>query len=223
MNEFPEDPELDQLRSRMGAADPAAHLPPADPAVVARLLEDTMNTQNSTSSGRSSLTMVAAAAVVALLAGVAFFTLRGGDDNNVADRPGDSTSQTSDDPGSGTPAAGNDVALAAPATGNGRCMQPTTALIQELATFAADATVTSIDGDQVTLEVNNTYVGEDADTITVTAPSEVMNQLLLGVEFEEGERYVVAGNADDQLLVCGLSSPYDDQIAAMYGRAFPKK
>ena len=38
---FEEDPEL---LARLMAADPAAHLPPADPSRVARLLEDTMNT-----------------------------------------------------------------------------------------------------------------------------------------------------------------------------------
>lgn len=235
---FPDDPELDRLRERMGAADPAADLPAADRAAVARLLEDTMNTTPDSShgsghdSGRDSgarrrplMAALAVAAAVVLLGGVGFlvFGNSGDDDSNVADDGG--TSQTSEptEGGSDDTTAASVMALTAPESVNGRCAAPTPGLIRDVVSFAAVGTVTAIDGDQVTLEVNSMLVGEEVQTITVTAPSDETNQLLLGVEFEPGEKYVVAGDDNDSLLICGLSAPYDEQIMNVYGKAFPIK
>src|SRR5690242_14634058 len=66
----------DELRQRLRAADPAAHLEPEDPTVVDSVLEDVMSTEPTNESRetgtrqRSGLTwLVAAAAVVVIAVG----------------------------------------------------------------------------------------------------------------------------------------------------------
>ena len=99
----------DQLRDQLRALDPAASLPPAEPAWVARLLEDTMSDDldydiprpgrpEYTSASR--LTWLVAAAAVILIAGVGAFALvqRGTDDVPAAGpsgEPADPTTVTS--------------------------------------------------------------------------------------------------------------------------------
>ena len=88
-----DDEMLDLLRSR----DPAASLPPADPAQVARLLEDAMSHDVDTRAHatvpqadprrRTPLTWLVAAAAVLVIAGVGAFALFGGDDEPTAAPP----------------------------------------------------------------------------------------------------------------------------------------
>lgn len=224
MNEFPEDPELDQLRARMGAADPAADLPSAQPAEVARLMEDTMNT--TTDRRRSPFAIIAVAAAVILLAGVGFFAFTNGDDNDPVAGKDDSTpsqTTTSSEDGSETTSPAATLSLTASGPGNGRCQMPTVDLVRDLVAFAGEGTVTSIEDGVVTIEIDKVYVGEEVDTVTVDQPSETTNTLLLGVDFKVGEKYVVSANADDDLLVCGMSGPYDGRLATMIGKAFPQR
>ena len=74
----------DQLDARLRAADPAASLPEADPAWVARLLEDTMSNDVLTESrengthNRSPLTWLVAAAAAVIIAGVGIFAVVNG-------------------------------------------------------------------------------------------------------------------------------------------------
>ena len=89
-----DEPDVDDdadLRARLREADPAASLPPADPAGVDRLLEDAMTHDELGESradgtrGRSRLTWLVAAAAAVVIVGVGLFVLTRGDEQ--ADRP----------------------------------------------------------------------------------------------------------------------------------------
>src|SRR4051812_48403389 len=80
----------DDLVARLRASDPARTLPPADPARVARLLEDVMSTELTTENretgtrNRGPLTWLVAAAAVLIIAGVGLFAILGHDDDPAA-------------------------------------------------------------------------------------------------------------------------------------------
>ena len=79
--------------ARLRAADPASSLPPADPAWVARLLEDTMSNDVLTESretgthNRSPLTWLVAAAAAVIIAGVGVFAVVNGLADPTTRRP----------------------------------------------------------------------------------------------------------------------------------------
>ena len=204
---FEEDPEL---LARLMAADPAAHLPPADPSRVARLLEDTMNTPHTEADaarsdhpapvrGRSPLAWIAAAAAVAALAGGGFWMTRG-DDSAPAVTPTVTTLDSPPDPGAA------------------KCQVPNAELLATQA-VAFDGTVTSLADGVATLEVARWYAGDETDLVAVKAPNADLQQLLLAVDFQEGKRYLVSA-LDGQVSVCGFSGEYSTELAALYDEAF---
>ena len=199
----------DELQQRLRAADPAATLPPGDPAGVARLVEDVMSTELTTENRetgtrqRSPLTWVIAAAAVVVIAGAGIFGVR---------------ALTGDEP-AGTPQAGSTVALTVTApSGAAKCMVPNAETLAA-ADVAFDGTVTSINGDDVALAPTTWYAGGPADQVVVTAPSEQMQQAASGVSFEVGGRYLVSA-VDGRVTLCGFSAPYDASLAAIYQQAF---
>lgn len=212
----------DELFARLRDADPAAALPPAPPERVARLLEETMSqdlltheSRQDGTQGRSRLTWLVAAAAVAVIAGAGTFAMVAGDDA----APG---------PGEQPPVAGEATVteLHAPAAGvyERRCMQPTASILQGKA-VAFDGIVTDIDsdsrGDVVTLEPTQWYAGDPTDLVTVTAPSTDMELLLTTVEFQDGQRYLVAADQSGDVMVCGFSAPWSRQLEQVYAEAFP--
>ncbi|WP_028644733.1 hypothetical protein [Nocardioides sp. URHA0020] len=200
----------DQLQARLQASDPAASLPPADPARVARLLEDVMATELTTENretgtrNRGPLTWLLAAAAVLVIAGVGFAGFRA----------------ISDDPAVSPPAATPTVTRleVPPSAGAAKCMVPN-AEVLATADTAFDGTVTSIVGDDVTLTPSHWYAGDETDTVVVTAPSEQMQQLVSGVRFQAGERYLVSAS-NGQVSLCGFSAAYGDDLAKVYAEAF---
>jgi hypothetical protein len=206
----------DELRARLRAVDPASSLPPADPARVARLLEDTMSRPTdsdvlteSAESGtrrRSPLTWLAAAAAVVVISGVgAYALLQGGADTS---------------PGPGAVVRQATVTqLTAPPAVAAKCMVPNARILAGQ-TLAFDGTVESIADGVVTLVPTHFYTGEETDRVTVEAPSADLQALIGAVQFEEGGRYLVSAT-DGNLTVCGFSGPYTDNLAALYAEAFP--
>jgi hypothetical protein len=81
-----------------------------------------------------------------------------------------------------------------------------------------DGTVTAIDGDQITFDVNEGWKGAEG-SITLTAPE--VNVALTGPlpEFEVGGRYLVTA-AGSTINACGYTLDYDADTAAAWAAAF---
>ena len=204
-----------ELFARLRDADPSAHLPPADPDRVARLLEDTMSNDTMTESretgtrNRSPLTWLVAAAAVALIAAAAAFAL--------LPRGSDPTAPTAgSDPTTTAPTV---TELTMPAAAAGRCMVPTARMLQSAA-YAFDGTVTGIDQGAVTVQVDRWYAGGDSDVVEVDQGSADMAARVLAPRVEVGQRFLVAGSQDGSVMVCGFSGHYTPELADLYEQAF---
>jgi len=119
----------------------------------------------------------------------------------------------------GGPIAANPTPSENPAAGGGMasCLMYDTAI---LPTFdkVFDGTVTAIDGDQVTFQVNTGW--KDAEgSVTLTAP--VVDIALVGPlpEFKVGGRYLVT-TAGSNINACGFTLDYDAATAATWAAAF---
>ena len=204
-----DDEMLDLLRSR----DPATSLPPADPAQVDRLLEDAMshdvdtrdtNGPEADPRRRTPLTWLVAAAAVLVIAGVGAFAVFGGDDEPTA-APPDETAATV-------------LELSAQPPSSAKCAMVSVELLGMQET-AFDGTVTSMTDGVVTLEVGQWYRGGDTDLVTVQAPPAGMQALIQAVDFQAGQRYLVAAN-DGFVTACAMSAPDSDELAALYAEAY---
>jgi hypothetical protein len=82
-----------------------------------------------------------------------------------------------------------------------------------------DGTVTGIDAEQVTFEVNTNWKGADGGTITLTVP--VVDPALVGPlpDFEVGGRYLVTAYGDT-INACGYTVDYDAETAESWALAF---
>lgn len=204
----------DDLRGRLRSADPAASLPPADPAGVARLLEDTMSNDVETESRqdglrhRSPLTWLVAAAAVVVIGGVGAFAVwnRDSDGTPVPPIGGDGEASVTE------------LSAAAPEQ-TGRCLPPSPKPLAG-ADIAFDGTVIELQGGQATLTPSRWYAGEPTDQVTVQAPSADLQALLAAVDFEEGGRYLVAAGDDGRVMLCGFSAAYSPKLAGIYDQAF---
>ena len=71
----------------------------------------------------------------------------------------------------------------------------------------------------MTLGVGHWYRGGDADQVTVDGPAGRPPGALAAVDFQDGQRYLVAAN-DGLVTVCGFTAAYSDELAALYAEAF---
>lgn len=214
----------DELQQRLRAHDPAASLPPADPAWVARLLEDamsadlttqspddTLETRESGTRHRSPLTWLVAAAAAVLIAGVGIFGLL------------DNDRESSRVPSAGPSVPVSEVPTvtrlaAGPAT-SGRCLVPNADILSN-AQVAFSGTVDRLAGDAVTLSPDRFYAGEVTDVVEVRSDPAVMQALVGAVDFQVGRRYLVAAT-DGEVMVCGFSGPFAGDLESLYVAAFP--
>jgi hypothetical protein len=113
----------------------------------------------------------------------------------------------SEDP-SGNPAAGGGMAS---------CLMYDPA---NLPTFdiVFDGSVTAVDGDQVTFDVNEGWKGADG-SITLTAPDTDIALLGPMPDFQVGGRYLVTA-AGSNINACGYTLDYDAATAAAWAAAF---
>jgi hypothetical protein len=81
-----------------------------------------------------------------------------------------------------------------------------------------DGTVTKVDGNQVTFDVNTGWKGA-AGSITLTAPTTDMALTGPVPDFEVGGRYLVTGAGSD-INSCGYTLDYDAASAADWAAAF---
>ncbi|MBC3760673.1 hypothetical protein ACUN7V_10030 [Quadrisphaera oryzae] len=206
----------DELRAALRGADPAAGLPPADPARVADLLEAAVSTTRPTpdvtagaaeGGGRAAdagarrrrpwvvaLAVAAAAAAVAAVAVPVVGSLE----------PEPVTTTLTAEPFD-------------PATAS--CPGVAVSLTQVDTAFAGR--VASVDGTRVVLDVERVYRGEPGERVVVDAPQQdgTSAALVGGFGFEVGGEYLVAAGAG-RVAVCGASGPADPALQAEYDRAF---
>lgn len=147
--------------------------------------------------GSSRMRLVLVAALVVVIAAVGTWALTRGDD--------------------GTPGAAT-LELSVPSAAAGKCAVPSAEFLRE-SNVAFDGTVTAIEGESVTLAVKRWYRGGETTEVRVIGPSEQLRQILSGVDFEVGERYLVTA-ADGQVTLCGFSGSWSEQMAALYEEAF---
>lgn len=200
----------DELRRLLRGADPAAHLPPADRARVAELLEDAVSTTRPTPAADPAarragtarrtrpwvvgLVAAAAAAVVAVIAVPVVRSLG----------PGPTTTELAAEP--------FDPAMA-------MCQPVADSLPALQVAFAGR--VTEVDGERVTLDVERVYRGEPGDRVEVDAPLQDDSAVVLvgGFPFEVGGQYLVSAR-DGVVAACGASGPATPELQAEYDRAF---
>jgi hypothetical protein len=196
----------DELLARLKAADPADRAPEAAEHWLSELTEVTMNEHEPTAPGARRWSWLLAAAAAVLVAGVGGYALL---DSDRSQRPQVARTQPT-----------TVTTLGAPATAQAKCLVPNAETLSG-ADVAFAATVDSIEGDEVSLDVDTWYAGDRTDRVVVTAPSENMQALLGAVAFRPEGRYLVAAN-DGQVMVCGFSAVYSTALAAIYGEAFAK-
>lgn len=200
--------DLDAL---LRAADPWPATRPVDPAIPARalaLVEKELPMSESTPAPRRRLGRRGAVAIAISLAALALVG-------------GTAIVRTTD--------GGPNVA-----TGNGRAVGDAFASclafsLDVLARqpLAFDGTVTAVDGDEVTFDVERWFRGGEGDTAVTRAAGLVSGapELNGGVGFVEGGRYLVSGEQADGAIVpavCGLTMEYDSDMAADWATAFGK-
>ena len=100
----------------------------------------------------------------------------------------------------------------------GSCVMFDVAILRDMP-IAFAGTVTALDGANVTLDVDRWYKGGTADRVTVASPESGMPVAIEGVEFKQGERYLVAA-ADGSVNGCGFSGPATAELEKAYGEAF---
>ena len=215
MTEYDED-----LRARLSRIDPAPAGVDVDPVTSPRaqdLLERTM-TQSLDTPAETSVTPVsshprwrrpafltaAATVLVAAAVAVAVPMLTSSDDA----------------PARRTPTS---VALTLPAADGGgptmsSCMMFDVAILRQMPVALA-GTVTAVDAERVTLDVDRWYKGGTADQVTIAQPGANTSASLDGVAFEQGKRYLLTAT-DGTVNGCGFSGPATPELEKSYAEAF---
>ncbi len=83
---------------------------------------------------------------------------------------------------------------------------------------AFEGTVTSVDGDRVTLDVDEWFKGGDADEVVLVAP-QGLEALIGGIAFQEDEQYLISAT-NGQVNYCGFSGESTDELRAGFEAAF---
>ncbi len=117
------------------------------------------------------------------------------------------------------PAPGETLALDLPPDGGAMmsCLQITPDVIAGN-DVAFEGRVTSIDGDNVTLEVLHQYTGEAASAVTIPQGTDDLIELTIG-RLEVGETYLISA-VDGVVATCGQSGVSSPELKAIYEAAF---
>ncbi len=198
----------DELRERL------ARLDPMHPAVgtesvttpsSSQLLEEIMNTQmteqpeNQPAPVRSRWVLgVAAAAALVVAVGGAVALFGGGNGDPVAQEPPLELN-----------AGGEDLMAS--------CIMFS---VEELARapLAFEGTVASVEGETVTLDVDEWFKGGDATRVVLHAPAG-LEALIGGIPFEQGGQYLITAY-DGNVNYCGFSGPRTPEMRTAFEQAF---
>ena len=127
----------------------------------------------------------------------------------------ESDTSKSDDSSSSTAT----VELTADSSAAGKCAVPSAELLSTFDT-AFEGTVTSLDDGTATLAVDHWFAGGDgAETVTVTTPSEDLQDLLLAVDFKADQTYLVS-SSDGRVSLCGFSGEKTAELEQLYQSAY---
>jgi hypothetical protein len=85
--------------------------------------------------------------------------------------------------------------------------------------IAFRGTVETIEGNTITLAVDDWYKGGEGDTVQINVPSGVTS-IYQDVEFTEGNQYLVSAY-DGVVNYCGFSGAATPELQALYDAAFP--
>ena len=151
---------------------------------------------------RRVLVALTAVAVAVLVAGC------GGDDSSSgASEPAGS--------GPGTPEA---IVLQLDPAVATKCIMPNAKTLSGF-TEAFDGTVTKVDGNEATLDVDHWYAGgDDAPQVIVQTVDGGMSEAGL-FELEEGKRYLISGQ-EGGVSLCGFSAAWSPDLESLYQKAF---
>ncbi len=134
----------------------------------------------------------------------------------------DDTGSATDPATSQAPASsaepGSTLALTADGSAAGKCAVPNAQTLGAFDTAFA-GTVTALDGGTVTLAVDQWYAGDEASTVTVAAPSQDLQDLLMAVDFQQGTSYLVSAT-DGRVTLCGYTAEANADLQAIYDEAF---
>jgi hypothetical protein len=138
------------------------------------------------------------------------------DDTTATDdtSPSESTSESASELTSSEP-----LALTADGSTAGKCAMPSAEVLSTFDT-AFEGTVTSVEDGTATLEVGQWYAGGEASTVTVEAPGGSLDDLLMAVDFQEGQTYLVSADGD-RVTLCGFTAETTPELETMYAEAFP--
>lgn len=171
------------------------------------------DTRARTLSRRFAPALVGTAAVLALVLAVAF-GVGGGDPAPVAtDGPGPVAG--------GDPAAdsGQDPSVV-PGGGMALCVDLYSLDTLVHRDVAFDGTVSAIDGDRITFDVNEWFTGGENDEVTLGgAESLTAISPDNDVQAQVGDRLLVAGDGGFA-WICGFTQPYDEEVAADWRAVF---
>jgi hypothetical protein len=92
--------------------------------------------------------------------------------------------------------------------------------VEELARapIAFEGTATSVEGETITLDVDEWFKGGDAGQVVLHAPSG-MEALIAGFPFEVGAQYLITAY-DGNVNYCGFSGPSTPEFRAAFEQAF---
>lgn len=119
-----------------------------------------------------------------------------------------------------TSGGGSVTSLEATPTGDGvRCAVPSVESLRAQDT-AFEGTVTEVADGTAMLDVDRWYAGDDeTDQVRVSTPSREIVDLLLAVDFQQGDTYLVSAT-DGQVSLCGLSAAKDELLTGLYDEAY---
>jgi len=197
----------DSLRDRITAIDPMHPGVPTQPTTSEssqELLENIMSTPLKEKSEPASAprknwaigVAAVAALVLAVAAGIGLTS--GGNDPAVAGPPLE------------LEAGGEDIMAS--------CIMFSAEELEKGAELAFAGTVTKVDGDTVTLTVDEWYRGGDSAEVVLNAP-QGMEALIGGIPFHAGDAYLISAQGGN-VNYCGFSGPLTPEYQAAFEEAF---
>ena len=197
----------DKLRQRLARLDPmhpGVSTQPLTSESSRDLLEEIMSTPvterpDATPGSRPNRWLVGAAAAAALVIVVGgTIALSGGGEDPVASGPPLELNAAGEDP----------MAM---------CIMFS---VEELAKMevAFEGTVTAVEGETVTLDVDEWFKGGDAPQVVLHAPAG-MEALIAGFPFEVGAQYLITA-FDGNVNYCGFSGPSTPELRTAFEQAF---